>query len=146
AFGVEVVRRLLSLPSPEGVDIVDFGIRGIDLAFAMESRRYETVILVDACPRGKAPGTLFVLEPCREVKSLPVQLIDPHNLDPARVLAWAAQSGDRMPRLRVVGCEPSPLGSPEEMCGGLSAAVAAAIGPAVELVGDLISEARCTSL
>src|SRR5690348_18485873 len=62
AFGVEVAQRLARRPLPEGVRVVDFGIRGLDLAYALLDG-YEAVILVDAAPRGGPPGTLYVLEP-----------------------------------------------------------------------------------
>ncbi len=42
--------------------VVDFGIRGLDLTYALLDG-YEAVILVDAAPRGGPPGTLYVLEP-----------------------------------------------------------------------------------
>ena len=62
AFGVEVVQRLARRPLPAEVRVVDFGIRGLDLTYALLDG-YETVILVDAAPRGGPPGTLYVLEP-----------------------------------------------------------------------------------
>jgi hydrogenase maturation protease len=61
AFGVEVAQRLAGRGLPEGVRVVDFGIRGLDLTFALLDD-YEAVILVDATPRGGDPGTLYVLE------------------------------------------------------------------------------------
>src|ERR1700723_2432639 len=61
-FGVEVVRGLTTRSMPEGVTVKDFGIRGFDLAYALLDP-WDTVILVDALPRGEAAGTLFVLEP-----------------------------------------------------------------------------------
>jgi hydrogenase maturation protease len=144
AFGVEVVRHLHTHGFPEGADVVDFGIRGIDLAFTLQTCEYETVILVDACPRGKAPGTLFVLEPTVS-RNPGGPIADAHDLDPAKVLAWAERSGTIPPRLRVVGCEPSPA-SLEEMCAGLSPPVAGAVEPAAGLVRGLIEEAlTCTS-
>jgi hydrogenase maturation protease len=66
AFGVEVARRLSLRPFPEGVSVVDFGIRGIDLTYALLDP-YEAVILVDAAPRGGPPGTLYVIEPDLEL-------------------------------------------------------------------------------
>jgi len=36
AFGVEVVRRMASLKLPDNVRVVDFGIRGFDLAYALQ--------------------------------------------------------------------------------------------------------------
>src|SRR3954462_334859 len=68
AFGVEVVQRLARRPLPEGIRVVDFGIRGLDLAYALLDG-YEATILVDALPRGGPPGTLYVLEPELEASS-----------------------------------------------------------------------------
>ena len=42
--------------------MVDFGIRGMDLAYALQDD-YDAAVLVDAVPRGEAPGTLYVIEP-----------------------------------------------------------------------------------
>src|ERR1700720_4857707 len=53
-FGVEVVRRLASCTLPQTVRVVDFGIRGLDLVYALQSD-YETTILIDAYPHGKPP-------------------------------------------------------------------------------------------
>ena len=54
-FGVEVVRRLVNRPMPDGVRLVDFGIRGFDLAYAL-AEGPERTILIDACPRGEPPA------------------------------------------------------------------------------------------
>ena len=65
AFGVEVVRRLAGQtgrPLPDGVRVIDFGIRGLDLAYAL-CDGYDAVIVVDAAFRGRPPGTLYVIEP-----------------------------------------------------------------------------------
>ena len=65
-FGVEVVRRLhRSAAQPERVRVVDFGIRGFDLAYALQDG-YETTILIDAFPHGQTPGTVSVVEPDSE--------------------------------------------------------------------------------
>src|ERR1700736_5676334 len=62
AFGVEVARRLAYHPLPPGVRVIDFGIRGLDLTYALLDG-CEGPILVDAAPRGEAPGTLSVIQP-----------------------------------------------------------------------------------
>ena len=62
AFGVEVARRLLARPQRDGVRVVDFGIRGFDLAYALQDG-YQTTILVDAYPHGQKPGTVSLVEP-----------------------------------------------------------------------------------
>jgi hydrogenase maturation protease len=61
-FGVEVVRRLAARPHADNVRVADYGIRGFDLAFALLDDPAAT-ILIDAMPRGGAPGTVYVLDP-----------------------------------------------------------------------------------
>jgi hydrogenase maturation protease len=63
-FGVAVAQRLISRESkrlPECVQVVDFGIRGIDLAYALLDD-YDVLVFVDAFPRGGQPGTLYLVE------------------------------------------------------------------------------------
>ena len=54
-FGVEVARRLSERELPESVELADFGIRGLDLVYALQED-YGAIILVDAMPRGEEPG------------------------------------------------------------------------------------------
>src|ERR1700752_2302749 len=61
-FGVEVAQQLMTKQYPEGVQVVDFGIRGIELAYTLLND-YDTLVLVDAVPRGGQPGTLYLIEP-----------------------------------------------------------------------------------
>ena len=97
AFGVEVVKRLAAKRLPRGVEVVDFGIKGLDLTYALLDG-YDAVILVDAVPRGQQPGTVYVIEP--EPDNVTVDsvddLLEAHSLDPAKVLRlvrrWAVAS------------------------------------------------------
>ncbi len=135
-FGVEVVRRLARAGTRAHVRVVEFGIRGFDLALAL-SGGVEAAILVDASARGGSPGTLYVLEPgdVRERGTF-----DPHGVDPLRALELARSLGG-MPRLlRIVACEPGELGSEDEPETGLSALVEASIDPAVLLVEEVVRE------
>ena len=61
-FGVEVVLRLARRSLPAEVSVVDFGIRGIDLTYALMDG-YDAVVMVDTMRRGEAPGTVSVIEP-----------------------------------------------------------------------------------
>src|ERR1700678_3946401 len=111
AFGCEVVRRLASRSFPDGVRIVDFGIRGLDLAYCL-LEGYQTVILVDAVPRDELPGTLYLIEP--DIRSLQTdegqqQMIDAHGMHPEKVLRLAASMGATLGRVFLVGCEPTPF-------------------------------------
>src|SRR3954447_24299848 len=93
AFGVEVARRLLQGPLPEGVRVVDFGIRSYDLAYAIMDS-YEAVILVDATPRGQPPGTVYLLEPDPgEIGSPETEVVNAHSLNPVQVLRMVQSLG-----------------------------------------------------
>ncbi len=138
AFGVEVVRRLEGKPMPDGVKVVDFGIRGIHLAYELMND-YDTLILVDALPRGEAPGTVTLFEPEIEIESEETRqpMMDAHGMDPATVLGMLADLGGKVNRIVLVGCEPATV--EEQM--GLSEPVAAALDEAVAVVMRLITEA-----
>jgi hydrogenase maturation protease len=139
AFGVEVVRRLAQRAQPAGVRIADFGIRGIDLAYALMDG-VELAILVDALPRGHSPGTLVVLDPELEPgeTSSAEPLLDGHGMNPMKVLRMVRALGGVAGTVRIVGCEPAPFDPDVEDVAGLSPAVEAALDPAVELVEQLI--------
>lgn len=137
AFGVEVVQRLAQRPLPDGVRVVDFGIRGLDLTFALLDG-YEAVILVDAAPRGGPPGTLYVIEPDPEPEPATANLlIETHGMNPTKVLRLAAAMNSPVKRILLVGCEPSPLDTEDNMQAGLSAPVHAAVDEAVALTESL---------
>jgi hydrogenase maturation protease len=137
-FGVEVVRRLAQRELPGGVDVQDFGIRGLDLMYALGDD-YDAVVLVDAVPRGEAPGTLSVIEPEVEAQDMP---LDAHGMDPVKVLALARQLGDVPERVLLVGCEPQVRmsGDEEDVVGELSPPVLGAVDEAVGLVESLVEE------
>lgn len=139
-FGVEVAHRLAERPLAPGVDVVDFGIRGMDLVYALQ-RGYDAAILVDAVPSGQAPGTLSVLEPDLAGDDR-VAAPEAHAMDPVRVLRLARAMGEIPPRTLVVGCEPAVLaaGNGEEVLVELSAPVRAAVDEAVRLVASLAGE------
>lgn len=139
-FGVAVAQRLAQRPRPPGVEVADFGIRGMDLVYAL-GEAYDIAIFIDAVPRGEAPGTLFVIEPSLEEIDGPVAL-DAHGMDPVKVLALARQLGQVPDRVLVVGCEPQVkmTGEEEEIVGDLSEPVRLALDEAVEMVESLVDE------
>ena len=136
-FGVEVVARLLRRGVPEGARVVDFGIRGIDLTYALMDG-YDAAVMVDAMQHGKAPGTVSVIAP--EPDDDPAEAsFSPHDLDPAKVLRLARMLGGTCPRLLVLACEPLTFGGAEGLM-GLSAPVAAAVDPAVAALEALVQQ------
>jgi hydrogenase maturation protease len=139
AFGVEVAQRLACRPLPEEVRVVDFGIRGLDLTYALLDG-YEFVILVDAVSLGGPPGTLYVLEPDLDGDDQPKNagtLLELHHLDPVKVLRLAGEMGAKIERMLVVGCEPAEIGSDEDMRDGLSEPVSLAVDQAFLLIESL---------
>jgi hydrogenase maturation protease len=136
AFGVEVIAQLHRRTLPENVKVVDFGIRGLDLTYAL-LENYEALILVDAMPRGGKPGTLYILEPEQEGCVSEI-CVEGHNLDPVKVLRLATAMGSSTQRALVVGCEPCPPDEYEDMTMGLSDPVRAAVGEACNLIESLV--------
>ncbi|MFD8886847.1 hydrogenase maturation protease [Streptomyces erythrochromogenes] len=154
-FGVETVRALSAHPLPDGVEVVDFGVRGVHLAYQLLDG-YDTLVLVDATARGGAPGTLYLIEAEVETgagagagadagagtqAAGPGEgpVLDGHHMSPDTVLALlgalCAGTGATPPRRTLVlGCEPACV---EEGI-GLSAPVAAAVPEAVRMALDLL--------
>jgi hydrogenase maturation protease len=134
-FGVEVAQRLLQRPLPVQVRVVDFGIRGFDLACALETA--DVTVLVDAYPHGAAPGTLKVIEPTLNQPALTT--VEPHGLDPVSVLQLARAMNITPGRLFLVGCQPETLGG-EDGAMGLSAPVTDAVDEAIALIDRLVAD------
>jgi len=135
-FGVEVARRLAQTSLGAHVQVADFGIRGIHLAYELADGRYDAAILVDAVSRGGAPGTLYAIDADLNGAEAVDEGADPHGLTPDAVLAWLRRVGCRLERVVVVGCEPAVV----EESMGLSAPVAASVDGAIEMIGDLVRQ------
>lgn len=137
-FGVELAHRLADRPLPDGVEVVDFGIRGMDLAYAL-LEGYDVAVLLDATPRGDPPGTLYVIEAAVEAADVAPEA---HGMDPATVLALVRSLGGTPPRTLVVGCEPQSRmdAADEEIVAALSEPVRAALDEATSLVESVLDE------
>jgi hydrogenase maturation protease len=141
-FGVEVVKRLAGRELPEGVEVVDFGIRGLDLGYALQ-KDYELVVFVDATPRGGEPGTVYLIEP--EIVEDGEVSLDTHGMDPVKVIKLSRALGAKPIRTLLVGCEPQVVVSGEDyddMLMELSESVRAAVEEAVKLVESLVEESN----
>jgi len=137
-FGVALASRLAREALPAGIEVVDFGIRGMDLAYALGDG-YDAVVLLDATPRGEPPGTLYAIEP--QVDDT-VTAPDAHGMAPVAVLSLARALGGLPPRTIVIGCEPRTImtGDEEEIVADLSEPVRAALAPAVILVRSVLKD------
>jgi hydrogenase maturation protease len=151
SFGVEVAQRLMSCKTkryPKGVHVVDFGIRGIDLAYTLLDD-YDELVLVDTVSRGGPPGTLYLIE--LDLAGIDHEsgveagraAIEAHSMDPVKVLAFARSLGARPIHTVLVGCEPVPLNQSEEdeaIQMGLSEPVQASVDEAVKMIDSLVDE------
>ncbi|MCX5112456.1 hydrogenase maturation protease [Streptomyces sp. NBC_00378] len=133
-FGPEVVRRLaLGDEVPPQVRVVDYGIRGMHLAYDLLDG-YDALVLVDAYPGGGAPGEVTVLR--IGVEDLGSGEFDAHGMNPVTVLANLDQLGGTLPLTYLVGC--TPAGVEEGI--GLGEAVDSAVPEAMQAVHTLIRQ------
>ncbi|MBO0776936.1 MAG: hydrogenase maturation protease [Actinobacteria bacterium] len=141
-FGPEVARRLAGSALPDGVRVADYGTSGMHLAYDLAG--YQTAILVDAAPRGEAPGTVTVLDVEPGHRPAPAadglagsRLFDGHGMQPDLVFGVLDMLGGTASRILVVCCEPAST----DYRIGLSEPVAGAVGEAVRIVRDLLGTA-----
>lgn len=145
-FGPEVVRRAASPLEQRHfdgatVEVVDYGIRGMHLAYDL-LEDWDALVLVDAVPDRGLPGNLHVFQADHETLS-PTAGLEAHSMDPAAVFATLAALGGTAPTTIVIGCE---VGCVEEGM-GLSDPVTAAVPRAVAAIDDVLTEltARATA-
>ena len=140
-FGVEVAQQLSRSKLPASVRVADFGIRGLDLAYALQDG-YETTILIDAFAHGQAPGTVSVIEPDLTDPASSAaagSFVEPHAMNPINVLRMAMAMHGELGRILLVGCEPSSFGG-EDGKMGLSASVEASVSGAVRVIENLVQK------
>ncbi|HZD49122.1 MAG TPA: hydrogenase maturation protease, partial [Silvibacterium sp.] len=131
--------RLAQSNFPSTVRVADFGIRGFDLAYALQDG-YETTILIDAFPHGQAPGTVYVVEPDPndpDSSFAHANFVEPHAMNPMNVLRMATAMHGPLKRVLLVGCEPATFGGDDGQM-GLSPAVQAAVPEATKVVERLV--------
>jgi hydrogenase maturation protease len=135
-FGSEVIRHAEIPREDESVRIVDYGIRGMHLAYDLLDD-WDTLVLVDAVPSRGRPGALHVFQADHETDSGATGL-DAHSMDPEAVFASVRALGGSPPYTVVVGCE---AGNVEEGI-GLSEPVAKAVPRAARAVGEIVTALR----
>ncbi|GAB7070290.1 hypothetical protein JCM12141A_45790 [Mycolicibacterium hodleri] len=128
-----MLRHVLARQRDDDVHAVDYGIRGLHLAYDL-LEDWRALVLVDALPDRGAPGTLHVFEADHESLSTTAGF-ESHSMDPSAVFATLTALGGAPPRTFVVGCE---VRSVEEGM-TLSPPVAAAVPGAVAAVTDVLA-------
>jgi hydrogenase maturation protease len=127
-----VVRRAAPRLADTDARVVDYGIRGMHLAYDLLDD-WDALVLVDAVPGRGAPGTLHVFEADHESAST-TPALDAHSMDPAAVFASLAALGGKPPHTVVVGCEADNV---DEGI-GLSPAVGRVVDSAVDAVVEVV--------
>lgn len=145
-FGCAVVARLGGLRSgagadPENLRVVDYGIRGMHLAYDL-LEGWDVLVLVDAVPGRDSPGRVEVLQIGPDdigrggPAGQPGGQVDAHGMDPATVLANLQALGGQLPaRTLLVGCQVADTADGM----GLTPQVEAAVDEAVGAVRSLLA-------
>ena len=138
-FGPEVVRRLAAGGSPPpGVRVIDYGIRGMHLAYDLLDG-WDSLVLVDALPATSGPpGQVIVMQ--IGPGDLDPGEFDAHGMQPVAVLGSLTAMGGKLPPTYIVGC---PVESTREGI-GLSPAMSAAVPNAIDIVLDLLERLPLT--
>lgn len=133
-FGPEVVQRAARVPTAsDAVRVVDYGIRGMHLAYDL-LEDWDALVLVDAIPSRGSPGTLHVFVADHETLSATAGF-EAHSMDPAAVFATLNALGGTAPHTVVVGCEVDNI----EEGMGLSDAVAAVVPDALAAIDEVVT-------
>ena len=115
--GVHVVRRLVEMELPGGVEVIDGGTAPADaLATAGQMDR---LIIVDALDIEGQPGQVFRLTPDQVVQSS--QSISLHELDLGRLIQTLRQWGALPYETVIVGVTPGSINWGTELSGELQA-------------------------
>jgi len=139
AFGSEVARRLMYERLPAEVQVMDFGIRSYDLAYALMDR-YDVTILVDVTSQKQSPGTLYLIEPdLSQLDQVDEMMFDAHSMNPGNVLRMLRTLGGSPGKLYLIGCEPAMLDVEDGQI-GLSEIVKSSIPKAIELIKSLVND------
>jgi hydrogenase maturation protease len=140
-FGSQLARQMIEEIVLPGVGVVDFGLRGRDLAYCL-LEDFDLVVLVEAFARGETPGTLRVMEPdllSLEASAAGEEANDANAMRSERILREAASMGAKFGRVVIIGCEPTPASAESEMETELSQPVREAVGEAIGVIESCVS-------
>jgi hydrogenase maturation protease len=118
--GLAVLERLRRWDLPPEVELADGGTWGLNLLPLIEST--DRLLLLDAVDRGKAPGTVTVLER-EEIPRVLSTKLSPHQIDLREVLALAELRGSLPRDMVVVGVQPARIELSTELSPEVSARV-----------------------
>jgi hydrogenase maturation protease len=133
--GVVVARALQGENLPEGVEVVEGGVAGLDLLFEMEGA--DRAVIVDAAEMGLEPGAIRVFTPDElEFEGLG-KLASLHHISLLDVLELGKLTGLQT-EVVIVGLQPAEVAPGS----GLTPQVGEAVGRAVEEVKRLVATGK----
>ncbi|WP_092808464.1 hydrogenase maturation protease [Rhodococcus globerulus] len=138
-FGPEVVRVLQQEQLPAGVQLVDYGIRGVHLAYDL-LEAWEALVLIDALPPSGKPGAVEVFELEAERDDSTARF-DAHSLDPNSVFSSLLALGGTAPRTFVVGAHAESVDEGIGLTPKVQAAVTGAASVVMGLVRSMAADA-----
>ena len=134
------MRRVPETLTGPDVRVVDYGIRGMHLAYDL-LEGCDALVLVDALPSRGVPGTVHVIEADHETLTAASGL-DAHAMDPTAVFASLVALGGTPPYTVVIGCEVEDVDERMGLSAPVSAAVPAAVAAIEDVVGRLVDQVR----
>jgi hydrogenase maturation protease len=105
-IGVRVAEKMMEMSLPPEVEVMDGGIKGLDLLYYIEGRK--KVIVVDAVMAGAPPGTLFRFTD-NDLAAKKGIMRSAHGIDFSDVIAVARFSGTKPAEVIFLGIEPYDL-------------------------------------
>lgn len=126
-IGVHVANKLMGMPLPPDVEILDGGTMGIDLLFYIEGRK--KVIVIDTVKAGEPPGTMYRFTD-RDLSCKKDFLRTAHGIDFSDVVRTAQTMGTKPEEIVFIGIEPLDMNEGME----LSTLIAERIPAVIELV------------
>jgi hydrogenase maturation protease len=104
--GVRVAELLEASELPDGCSVVEGGLLGMDLVFALEGA--SGAVIVDAARMGEQPGTVRAFSP-EDIAGLPdMHMGVAHSVGLTEALTMLELLGSR-PTVRIIGIEPESL-------------------------------------
>jgi hydrogenase maturation protease len=131
--GVHVVKRLMEMPLPPGVEVIDGGVGGLGLMGTLIGA--DRLIVIDAVRAGEAPGSIYRFG-IEDLTKYPERYkMSVHEIGIVEVLHLSRLLG-RIPKTTIIGVEPKSL----EMGMDLSPEIHARVPRIIELVLDELNQ------
>jgi hydrogenase maturation protease len=105
-IGVHVVQRLMNMPLPKDVEVMDGGTMGLNLIYYIEGRK--KVIVIDAVLTDAPSGTLYRFTD-KDLEEQTGSLISAHEINFVQVLSHAALLGSRPEEVIFIGIKPHEI-------------------------------------